>query len=132
MQANWWQYKFFHFLLPFWIWKVWKGREKITKTWISWERKELFRWNEKHFHSFWKAIIWWKNKNLIKNSGQKLFNISIGRYHKDLLICFHTCNFFKTFLPVCTKEYGYNNCVCQSRLWYSFYLQSYSIKVKCI
>ena len=24
------------------------------------------------FHSFWRAIIWWKNKNLIKNSGRKL------------------------------------------------------------
>ena len=24
------------------------------------------------FHSFWRAIIWWKNKHLIKNSGQKL------------------------------------------------------------
>ena len=24
------------------------------------------------FESFWRAIIWWKNKNLIKNSGHKL------------------------------------------------------------
>ena len=24
------------------------------------------------FHSFWRAIIWWKNKNLIKNSRRKL------------------------------------------------------------
>ena len=24
------------------------------------------------FHSFGRAIIWWKNKNLIKNSGHKL------------------------------------------------------------
>ena len=24
------------------------------------------------FYSFWKAIIWWKKKNLIKNSGHKL------------------------------------------------------------
>ena len=23
------------------------------------------------FHSFWRPIIWWKNKNLIKNSGHK-------------------------------------------------------------
>ena len=42
------------------------GREKITKTWISSERKELFRWNLKKAHSFWRALIWWKNKNLIK------------------------------------------------------------------
>ena len=58
--------KLFHFYLSFWIWKVWKGREKITKNWISREWKELFRWNKKHFHRFWRVIIWWKNKNLIK------------------------------------------------------------------
>ena len=54
--------------MPFWIWKVWKGREKITKNWMSQERKEL-----NIFHSFWRPIIWWKNKNLIKNSWHKLY-----------------------------------------------------------
>ena len=29
MRANSWYHKFFHFLLSFYIWKVWKGREKI-------------------------------------------------------------------------------------------------------
>ena len=58
--------------LSFWIWKRWKEREKITKICISWEGKEPFRWNKKHFHSFWRAIILGKNKNLIKNSGHKL------------------------------------------------------------
>ena len=49
MQANLWHHELFHFHLPFLIWPVWKGREKITKIWISRERKELLRWNEKHF-----------------------------------------------------------------------------------
>ena len=49
MQVNSWHHKLFHFHLSFWIWKVWKGREKTTKIWISWERKEFFRWNKKHF-----------------------------------------------------------------------------------
>ena len=31
MEANSWHHKLFHFHLSFWIWKVWKGREKITK-----------------------------------------------------------------------------------------------------
>ena len=52
MQVNLWHYKLFHFHLPFWIWKVWKRREKITKIWISREWKELFRWNKKHFSVF--------------------------------------------------------------------------------
>ena len=71
IQANSWHHKLFHFHLSFCIWKVWKGREKITKVWISWEWKELFWWNKRYFHSFVRAIIWWKNKNLIKNSRQK-------------------------------------------------------------
>ena len=48
------------------------------------ERKKLYKFeyldNEKSFldeiknifHSFWRPIIWWENKNLIKNSGNKL------------------------------------------------------------
>ena len=70
MKANIWHHKLFHFHLSFSVWKVWKGREKITKIWISPEQKELFRWNKKIFHSFWRSIIWWKNKNLMKNSGR--------------------------------------------------------------
>ena len=70
MQANSWHHKLFYFHLSFWIWKVWKGRSKSTKIWISRERKVLFRWN--NFLSFLRAIIWWKNKNLIKSSGHKL------------------------------------------------------------
>ena len=72
MQVNSWHHKLFHFYLSFWIWKVWKGSEKITKIWISWERKEHFGWNKQHFSWFLKGFIWWKNKNLIKNSGHKL------------------------------------------------------------
>ena len=33
----------------------WKGRGKITKIWISRERKELFRWNKKHLSQFLKG-----------------------------------------------------------------------------
>ena len=59
MQANSWHHKLFYFYLSFWMWKVWKEREKITKIWLSpREWKELFRWI--------KNIIWWKNKNLTK------------------------------------------------------------------
>ena len=43
-QANLWHHKLLHFHLPFWVWKMWKGRERITKNWICQERKELFWW----------------------------------------------------------------------------------------
>ena len=39
MQANLWHHKLFHFHLPFWIWKAWKRREKITILWISRQKK---------------------------------------------------------------------------------------------
>ena len=48
-QANLWHHTLFHFHLPFSIWRVWKGRKKILKIWISLEQKEPFRWNKKHF-----------------------------------------------------------------------------------
>ena len=49
MQANSLHHKLFHSHLSFRIWKMWKGRVNITKSWTSWERKELFQWNKKHF-----------------------------------------------------------------------------------
>ena len=55
MQVNWWHHKLFLFHLLFWIWKLWKRREKITKIWISQQWKELFRWNKKHFSWFLKG-----------------------------------------------------------------------------
>ena len=48
MQVNCWNHKLLHFHLSFWMWKVWNGREKIIKIWISREREELFRWKKKH------------------------------------------------------------------------------------
>ena len=79
MQANSWHHKLFHFHLSFCICKVWKGREKITKFWISRERKKLFDEIKNTFNSFGRAIIWSKNKNLIKNSGHKLYGYSKGK-----------------------------------------------------
>ena len=55
MEANLWYHKLFHFHFSFWIWKVWVG--------ISREQRAF---TKNIFHSFWRAIIWWKNKNLIK------------------------------------------------------------------
>ena len=49
-----------------------RGKDKNTKTWISRERKDLFRWNKKHFSNFLKGYHLVKNKNLIKNSKHKL------------------------------------------------------------
>ena len=55
--------------LPFESGKSGKEEEKNTKVWISRERKDEIK---NIFNSFGRAIIWWKNKKLIKNSGHKL------------------------------------------------------------
>ena len=39
-----------------------KGEDENTKTWISRERKELFRWNKKHFPWFLKGYHFVKKK----------------------------------------------------------------------
>ena len=59
-------------ICPFESRKSGREEEKIPKFEYL-ENKKSF-WNEikNIFHSFWRAIIWWKNKNLIKNSGRKL------------------------------------------------------------
>ena len=71
MQANSWHNTFFPFRLPFWIWKVWKGK-KLQK--LEYLENEMSFLDEIKtiFPSFSRAIIWWKNKNLTKNSRHKL------------------------------------------------------------
>ena len=56
MHAKSWHHKLFHFHFSFWIWEVWRGREKITKNWIFREWKELFRWNKKAFFVIFKGL----------------------------------------------------------------------------
>ena len=72
MQANSWHHRLFHFHLSFWILKVWKERE-ITKNEYLKNQKSSFDEIKNIFHNFWRTIIWWKNKNLIKNSRYKLW-----------------------------------------------------------
>ena len=84
MQANLWNHKLFHFRFPFWIWKVWTGREKITKVWISLERKKLFRWNKNHFSKFLKAQHLKKKKFDKKYRTQALITVvSSSQYLKS-------------------------------------------------
>ena len=47
MQVNSWHHKLFHSSLSFWIWTMWKEREKIAIYGISLEEKE--RWNKSFF-----------------------------------------------------------------------------------
>ena len=55
--------------------KCWKEGEKLQKFEYL-ENEKIFLDEIKNiFHSFWRAIIWWKNKKLIKNSGHKLLTI---------------------------------------------------------
>ena len=54
-------------------WLTGRKREEDgnTKIWISWEWKELFRWNKKHLSQFLKSYHLVINKYLLKNSRHK-------------------------------------------------------------
>ena len=71
MQVISWHHKLFHFYLPFSIWKVWEGKKSQKLEYLENEKSFLDE-IKNIFHSFLRAMIWWKNKNLIKNSGHKL------------------------------------------------------------
>ena len=127
MQANLWHHKLFHFYLPFWIWTVSKGREKITKIWISQEQEELLRGNKTHFSVFEGLSLDEKIKKWIKNSGHKLqvmlwfvgkviHNAQNRTSHRRL----RRCEFKKTVFHVYITCYG---CIfSNSDFSYSFYV----------
>ena len=57
-------------ICPFESGKCGKDGEKSQK--FEYLEKEKSFLDKKKIHSFWRSIFWWKNKNLIKNSGRKL------------------------------------------------------------
>ena len=54
------------------------------------------------FHSLWRAIIWWKNKNLIKNSGHnlKMLMSSEQDYLHQILLNKASLWLFQTYIRV--------------------------------
>ena len=72
MQANSWHHKWFHFHLFFESGKCGKEGKKLNKFEYLENEKNFLDEIKSIFHSFWRAIIWWTNKNLIKNSRRKL------------------------------------------------------------
>ena len=60
------------FFCLFESWKCGKEGEKLQKLEYLENEKSFLDEIKNIFHSFWRAIIWWKNKKLIKNSGHKL------------------------------------------------------------
>ena len=66
-------HKLFHFHLSFWIWNIWRKKtEKFLKIEYVENEKSFLDEIKNIFYSFWRAIIWQKNKILIKNSRHKL------------------------------------------------------------
>ena len=59
-------------ICPFKLRKCGKEGKKLQTFEYLENKKSFFDAIKNIFHSFWRPIIWWKNKNLIKNSGHKL------------------------------------------------------------
>ena len=60
------------FICSFESGKCGKKEEKLQKFEHLENEKSFFDEIKNMFHSFWRAIIWWKSKNLIKNSEHEL------------------------------------------------------------
>ena len=67
--------KLLHFHLSLWIWKVWKGREKLQKFEYLQKERSILDEIKSIFCSIWRSIIWWKNKKIVetgfKNGSKK-------------------------------------------------------------
>ena len=72
MQANSWHLNYSTSICPFVSGKCGKEVKKIQKIEYLENDKSFLDEIKNTFHSFWRANVWWKNKNLIKNSGHKL------------------------------------------------------------
>ena len=66
MQANLWHHKLLHFHLHFWFWKCGKEGKILQKLEYLENEKSFLDEIKNILHSFWRPIVWWKNKNLIK------------------------------------------------------------------
>ena len=74
MQDNLWHLNYSTSIFPFESGKCGKDGKKIQKFEYLENEKSFFDEIKYIFHSFWSAIIWWKIKNLIKNSRHKLYS----------------------------------------------------------
>ena len=83
MQANSW-HQLFHFYLPFYIWKLWKGREKIQTFEYLENGKSFLDEMKSIFHSFWGALLVIK----IKIAGTSFKVFTIFKFHQIKENCF--------------------------------------------
>ena len=69
MKDNLWHHKYSTSICPFESGKCGKEEKKSQKFEYLEKEKSFFDEIKNIFHGFWGPIIWWKNENLIKNSG---------------------------------------------------------------
>ena len=113
MQVKSCHHKSFHFHLNFWIWKVWKGK-KLQKFEYLKNEKSFF-YEIKSIFQFSRAFIWRKNKNLIKNSGHKLWNYKMTETLKSSEKQFIKKNKFKIVYKIISAQKQFSRGVLQGR-----------------
>ena len=72
MQDNLWHPKYSTSICSFESGECGKEGKKLQKFKHLDNKKSFFDEIKNIFHSFWRPIIWWKNKHLIRNSADKL------------------------------------------------------------
>ena len=60
--------------------KCGKEGKKLQKSEYLENEKSFLDEIKNIFHSFWRIIVWWKNKHLMKNSGHKLQRITVKKF----------------------------------------------------
>ena len=67
-------------ICPFRSGKCGMEGKKLQKIEYLESEKSFFDEIKYIFYSLWRAIIWWKNRNLIKNSGHKLYVLALANF----------------------------------------------------
>ena len=86
MQASSWHDKLFHFYFFFWIRKVRKGRGKITKVWVSRERKEKYAYSASSRLWLYLETHLEKSLQALWNKCSRFYLKMVPQYHIDAFI----------------------------------------------
>ena len=116
---------FFGHPLKQWPTRRKRGENGNTKIWISWNEKSFFDEIKSIFHSFWRAIIWQKNKNLIKNSGHKLWKLFFVTKKLIKKQTSSAWNFLQPPIPVWRSAYIPYFKISASILWCPLFSENY-------
>ena len=103
---SWWRHELLRFILVQalrqWLTGRERGEDENTKMWISWERKELFRWNKTTSFIVFEGLSFGEKQKFVKKWRTQALNIFLIAAHfksiKNNIFPWRPANLFKTRL----------------------------------